>query len=171
MRLAAAFLVTLFIGAFILAGCGGAKHTIRTPKGSVTVTDEGEKRSITIDSKEGDVKAMASSEKRPVTEAELGVPLFAGATGEMTISYEGNESGKSKTMHLHLLTTSDAFDDVVAFYKSHLKDIKRQSVTRLPEGKIASFYLEDSGQQISIAINEDRENNVTQIHVIRAGGG
>ncbi|MEP0765669.1 MAG: hypothetical protein HRF45_03890 [Fimbriimonadia bacterium] len=170
MRFTAAFLVTLLVGTFILTGCGGSKRTVTTADGSVTVTEENKNGSVTIESKDGDSKATASTEKRPITEAELGVPVYPGATGEMTSTYEGSEEGKSQTMRQHLLTTPDSFDDVVAFYKSKLKDVKSQSVTTVPEGKIAFFHLEAPDGHVTITINEARDKKVTQVHVIKTTG-
>lgn len=168
VRLVAAFLVALLIGAFVLTGCGGSKRTVTTADGSVTVTEEG-KNGSSIESKGGDSKATASTEKPTVTEAELGIPVYPGATAEVTSTYEGSEGGKTQTMRQHLLTTPDSFDEVVAFYKSRLKDVESQSVTTVPDGQIAFFHVPapTPGGHVTVTINEDRDKKVTRIHVIR----
>ncbi|GMV38256.1 MAG: hypothetical protein AMXMBFR61_27640 [Fimbriimonadales bacterium] len=169
VRLVAAFLVALLIEAFVLTGCGGSKRTVTTADGSVTVTEEGKNGSITIESKDGDSKATASTEKPTVTEAELGIPVYPVATAEVTSTYEGSEGGRTQTMRQYLLTTPDSFDEVVAFYKSRLKDVESQSVTTVPDGQIAFFHVPapTPGGHVTVTINEDRDKKVTRIHVIR----
>jgi hypothetical protein len=118
--------------------------------------------------KEGTATVTTGAQK-PVTEAELGVPVYPGAIAEVTGKFEA-KSGSDQGVHEHsILYTKDDFDKVDAFYKSHLKNVKGTYTTSQGENKMTMFTVGSGKEQIMIHIISDRKKNRTMIQVIKTG--
>jgi hypothetical protein len=159
IAIAAIVLVALF------AGCSSSR-TVSTPGGDVTVTEKGgEAKTVEVTTGEG--KAVVTTEKKTVTEEELGVPVYPGATAEMTSSYEGMPGQEGMAQHT-MLVTSDPFDKVSAFYKANLKNVQSSMTHDMGEGTMSMFALKGAdGSEIAVNITSDKEKNVTHIQVVK----
>ncbi len=106
------------------------------------------------------------SSKPNISEAELGVPIYPGATqqeGTGSISFQGSDQ-KSGSFGGAAFTTTDAFEKVVDFYKQRLGS-KASVWETTDQGKrsaVLSVTLENSSRTIVI---EDQGNGVTKIAV------
>lgn len=155
--------------ALVAAGCA-RKHTVVTPGGNVTVTENGGKsKTVKVDT--GDGKATIEVEKKTITEKELGVAVYPGATAEMSGSYEG-APGQGEGMKQHMLTTPDDFDKVFEFYKSKLKNVQNTINQNTGDGKMGMFSAKAAdGSDLSVNITTDKEAKVTRIQVISVQKG
>jgi len=159
------FIVFVFIAvAVITAGCA-RKHTFVAPGGKVSVEEKGGKTK-TVEVQTGTGKATVQVDKKRITEAELGVPVYPGATVEVSGEYEGQ--GQSEMMHQNMLSTPDDFDKVFEFYKSHLKNVKNTMNQSTGDGMMAMFNLTAAdGAEITVHLTTDKEKNLTRIHVMK----
>jgi hypothetical protein len=160
-------LLFVFSIAIAVSGCSRSR-TFYTPGGKATVTDKnGKAQKVEIQSDKG--KTTASVEKKTVTEAELGVPVYPGAVQEFEGSYESNESGSNKATKQYLLTTPDDFEKVFEFYKSNLKNVKNSFNQSANDQKMAIFTLKGTDDSdISVTLTRGSSKDVTNIQVIRA---
>ena len=157
-------LIALITIVVIAAGCG-SKRTYVGPGGKVTVNQKGGAKTVEVQTDKG--KATIDTGKKTITEAELGVPVYPGATVEVSGNYEGTEAGKTGSMQQTMLTTSDDFDKVLEFYKSKLKNVKNQYSQTAGDTKMAMFSLAPGDSQISVHIVTDPKKNVTNIQVMK----
>ncbi len=157
----------MLISAIVLGSGCAKKQTYVGSDGKVTVSEKGgEAKTVEIES--GSAKSTVSLEKKTITEKELGVPVYPGATVEVSGNYEGSQEGKQESMQQTMLTSSDGFEKVFAFYKSNLKNVQSSFNQDTPGGKMAMFSVKSGDKgDISIHILTDKEKNVTQIQVIR----
>jgi len=121
----------------------GGKVTIRTPKGSVTV---------------GEVKK--------VSEAELGVPIYPGASQlEGGVSFEGDKGG----MHTYVFKTSDTVAQVTDFYKQRIGDQADKLVVS-EDGSLLTLK-DHGGSDYMIALGTDDSDEKTVITITRVRKG
>lgn len=165
MRALRLLILLLLAAAVLAAGCS-RKRTVVVPGGHATVTENGGGEGK-VEVKTDDGKATVEVEKKVVTEAELGVPVYPGSVADVSGSYEGS-AGQSETMKHHMLSTPDDFDKVFAFYKSKLKNVENTMNQTAGSEKVAVFALKpEGGLTTSVSITSDKENKVTRIQVIR----
>ena len=162
-RTIVAVIVLTGLAALVL-GCGRTQVTQSTPGGKVTVTKSatGKVEGMKVESKEGTYTSSVGSGKT-LTEAEVGAPVYPGATEAMAGSFAGNKMAGQPGFSQHILTTGDSFDKVAAFYKSHLKNIKSQNEFGAGAGKIAMFVI---GEGEMVQVTMDTKEKRTMIHVM-----
>jgi hypothetical protein len=148
-------------------GCGRSEKTITVPGGKMKVTQKsrhGKVATVEFETKGG--KAIVSNEKTTITEAELGAPVYPGATLQMSGKYEGSESSGTKKAEHYQLITKDSFDKVLAFYKPRLKDAKGSYVQSQGDQQMAMFQLGEK-DEMTMHIIADPKKNETLIQVIK----
>jgi len=162
MRLIVFMLIPVIMG----AGCG-KKRTYVTPGGTVHVEQKrGDDQTVQIDTGKG--TATFETGKKSITEAELGAPVYPGAVVESSGSFEDSGSGQNTTQHV--LTTSDGFDKVLAFYKSNLKNIKSSVTNTTADESMAMLGAKTAaGDEINVHITTDKEKKLTRILVMKVG--
>ncbi len=168
MRRSAVLVLVVLFALAVLAGCGRSKKTVyNSPDGKVTVTSEGSKENtVTTETKEGKVEVTAGQEKA-ITEAELGAPVYPGAKSNFEGKYESKKPGEAASVQQHILTTSDDFDKVVAFYKSKLKNVKNEQTMSTGDGKMAILQVGEDKDQMVVHITSNPKEKVTTIQVIK----
>lgn len=150
------FVLAVTAGAYLFAGCGGGKQD-EGFKYTVEQTGEGDKPGkIVVEGGEGGDATLETSETVP-TEQDLGVPIYPGSEyvpgsgqalkasrGEGQLFLTGAE-----------FTTSDAFEQVTAFYEEKLKQPPSQA-----EGTVADWIFKDEAGQIYLVTVEAIEGKV-----------
>ena len=124
-------------------------------------------RSITVDPSGGQVsistpggKVSVGTPQRPVTEAELGVPIYPGAKQQEGAMQITSEEG---SMHTYVFKTSDSPQQVMAFYRERL-GTEAASYVETPEGgMITSSKGKKEGFWITIGTDEG-ETVITIMH-------
>jgi hypothetical protein len=107
-----------------------------------------------------------------ITEEQLGVPIYPGAEpekdGTTSISMSGSSQG---WMGVATYRTSDAMDDVVAFYSEKLGGAVK-AVDESHSGKrSAVFQLESPKGWRMVTIAEEEQEKVTKIMIASVTGG
>lgn len=121
----------------------GGKVTVRTPTGAVTV-----------------------GEAPRVTEAQLGIPLYPGATQlEGGVSMEGEKSG----MHTYVFKTDDSVQQVSDFYKQRIGD-QADKLVISDEGSLITIK-NHAGSDYMIALGADDSDSKTVITITRIRKG
>ncbi len=156
------------ITGLLVTGCGKKEDnfSVSTPGGKVTVkTDGSGQGAMQIETKDGKAVVVTGQQGGTITEAQLGVPVYPGATVKATVSMQGAAGdGKGKTDVCTLLTP-DSFDKVAAFYKANLKNVKNSFVQGAGEQGIAMFTV---GADDAITVNlGPGENKGTAIQVAK----
>ncbi len=167
MRTISLIAIAAVIVVVLFAGCSRSR-TVVTPGGSMTVTDKG--GTTEVNTAAG--KATVNTEKKTITEAELGVPVYPGAIVEVTSSFEGSaaESGP-QGMNQTVLSSPDELDKVIAFYKSNLKNVTNSMVHEMDGSKMGMFTVKGAGTEtIQVNVVPDKEKKVTTIQVMRMKG-
>lgn len=90
--------------------------------------------------------AGASTGPGGSTEQQVGVPLYPGTKAEQ--AYAG----------VYKMTTTDSFDQVVAFYKKELPKATF-SQTTIPTGKGAAFVVDESSFHGNVSVEENLPAN------------
>ena len=165
MRKTAAALVALFLIAVLVGGCGRpAEQTVYDSKGGkVTATKTGPNAGkVEIETKEGKA-TIETNTTQTVTEAELGVPVYAGAVVKQSGTYESN----GEKVFTCSLATPDDFEKVVAFYKSNLSNAQNTVTSNTDEAKVASFVVGPTESSISLTIVWTKNEPTTMIQVVR----
>jgi hypothetical protein len=157
--------IVMAIAALVL-GCGRSQVVQSTPNGKVTVTKSatGKVEGMKVETKEGSATYTANSGKT-LTEAELGAPVYPGAKEMMAGNFESNKATSQPGFKQHILTTTDSFDKVAAFYKSNLKNVKNQSEFGTGPSKMAMFVVGEG--ELTVQVTADAKQNQTMIHVIK----
>lgn len=165
------FVAIMLLAAAALAGGCARKQTVVTPEGSVTVTEKpGGDKTIQLESETG--KARIQVEKKTITEAELGAPVYPGATVEISGSYQHSGEGQPEKAQQHILTTPDEFGKVLAFYKSKLKHVKGAIDQTMGDGRMAMFTAGSAdGSNLHVQITTDNDKKVTRIQIIKVEKG
>ena len=105
-------------------------------------------------------KVTVGAPQRPVTEAELGVPLYPGAKQQEGALQIAGEEG---SMHTYVFKTSDSQQQVMAFYRERL-GTEAASYVETPEGgMITSSKGKKEGFWITIGQDEG-ETVITIMH-------
>jgi len=125
----------------------------------------GEAKTMEFNGKEG--KATVDVGKKTVTEAEVGVPVYPGATAELTGNYAA--TGQQESVQHTMLTTPDSFDKVAAFYKANLKNVGASTVQDMGgNGKVAMFQVKGAdGSEIAVNIIADKDKEATKIQIVK----
>lgn len=157
-------LVVCLIVSLVLIGCGRKEErTLSTPDGKVKVTTDGSGKGgrVEIETREG--KTVITGEQGgTVSEAELGIPVYPGATLKASTKTQGQERGE-----VYHLTTADSWDKVMAFYKSKLKNVKNTFTQNAGPQNIANFSV---GEDPAIIVNVVGETGKeTSIQVMKTG--
>lgn len=164
MHKTAAALVALFLIAVLVGGCGRPEGTVYVSKGGkVTATKTGPNAGrVEIETKEGKA-TIETNTTQTVTEAELGVPVYAGAVVKQSGTIESN----SEKVFTCSLATTDDFEKVVAFYKSNLSNAQNTVTSNTGEAKVASFVVGSTEASISLTIMWTKKEPTTMIQVVR----
>ena len=105
---------------------------------------------------------------KPVTEAELGVPVYPGAT--VMLSGRFGEVQHGKDDRDHALMVEEGYDKVYAFYRSRLKNVQSVYRTTSRRGsKSAAFMVRAGKGQIMVLIDTSPSGRCTTITVTRIG--
>jgi len=157
--------------AMLFCGCAKKERSYVVPGGKAKVKTEkslgGEKTTVEVQTKEGKATYTAG-EKKSVSEAELGVPVYPGAKVQMSGQYEGPQTGSEGKVSQYQLTTDASFEDVVKFYKSRLKDVKGSYTHAQGDQKMAMFSVGEKAKR-TVHIIADAEKKQTIIQVIKQG--
>jgi hypothetical protein len=164
------------IVAFSLILCSGcsrekASEVYSTPQGKVTVSKQadGQPRQVTVQGKDGATSLTIGGQADP---AELGVPFYPSTEQEGGASWSmtGGQQGKEGSVTSAMLSSKDALDQVLAFYKEKLADRSPEIYEMtMPTGKMASMIMEnDETTTTSIIMTEDREQGVTRIQITKS---
>lgn len=160
-------IVALALAAAICtSGCGKRQQTYVTPGGNVTVKTGGGQQTTEYQTKEGTAK-VTTGQKGPITEAELGVPVYPGATVETTVQAQGMPSAGGKSVEVHNLSTTDSFDKVAEFYKSKLKKAQSNIVQGQGGQNMAMFTMEQGKTSIMVHVMADKDAGKTTINVTK----
>lgn len=170
MRRAIALAAAAGLAVAMLAGCGKSEKTVYSGRdGKVTVKKDrlgGKEQTVNVQTEEG-TATVTTGEKKTITEAELGAPVYPGAKVEVTGKYESGKSGGDESIEQHILYTPDSFDKVVAFYKANLKNIKGEQNMSSGDTKLAMFTIGEDKNQMMVQINWDASEKRTMIHVMK----
>ncbi len=159
--------------ALALMGCGKSEKTVyKGPGGRVSVEKKaggGEAQTTNVETKEGKA-SVTTGENRTITEAELGAPVYPGAKVEMEADYQGNKSAGAESVQQHMLTTTDDFDKVVAYYKSHLKNVSGEQNMSQGDTKMSMFAIGKKDEaEMMVQVVWDAKKKQTTIHVMKQG--
>jgi len=162
----------LVLAVVLIAGCGRTGRTYRTPGGSVTVKTEkspgGDKGTVEVKTEEGSA-TMTTDTKETISEAELGVPVYPGATVRASGKYEGkNGASGTAAVENYTLMTGDSFEQVNAFYKSHLKNVRTSFGGSQAGGQTAMFAVGPDDAPITISISRGKDDKETTIGVMKS---
>lgn len=108
------------------AGCGGSKSPGTSPETSTSPN----------------TGPSTGSSPGGVTQQQIGVPVYPGTRPEQTFA------------GIYQMTTTDSFDQVVAFYKKELPKATFSEIT-IPTGKGASLVVDESGFHGNVSVEEN----------------
>ncbi len=158
----------LVIAGLVMTGCGKKEDnfSVSTPGGKVTVkTDGSAQGAMQIETKDGKAIVVTGQSGGTITEAQLGVPVYPGATVKATVSMQGAAGSDKGRTDVCTLLTPDSFDKVATFYKANLKNVKTSFVQGAGEQGIAMFTI---GADDTITVNlGPGENKGTAIQVAK----
>lgn len=119
-----------------LTGCS-AKKTVYSSNGS-TVTTENNNKTVTVQSSGGTLTMGQNA----VDLSKMNLPVYPGATqSEGGYSYNGSSGGGQMAS----LTTSDGFQKVYGWYKSHLPAGSQKMMTTSGDSSVAEFVIAQAG--------------------------
>lgn len=162
--------VCLVIG-LVLFGCGKKEETrtISTPDGKMKITADssGQGGKMEIETKDGKSMVVTGERGGTVTEAQLGVPLYPGATLKASTKVEGSGAGGGAS-EAYTLRTSDHWEKVAAFYKSNLKNVKESFTQGSGDKGMAMFSIGDQGDMnVSVIANDQNETIIQVVKKLR----
>jgi hypothetical protein len=155
----------LLITGLLISGCGKDKDsfTASTPGGSVTVNTDGSGQgNVQIETKDGKV-VVTGQQGGTVTEAELGIPVYPGATVKGSSKMEGAATGNQGVLEMYTLATPDSLEKVAAFYKSNLKNVKNSFVQGSGDQGMAMFSIGDDGAITVNIVSDKNKETVIQV--------
>ena len=130
-------IVVAALAAVSLCACTGHSRTIVTSQGPVTETQSGSgsNSTVTIQTNQGTGTYGANA----VNPAELGLPIYPGASQSNTAGYAAtSKEGSGKVV---MMTTNDSFDKVYAWYSAHMPAGSQQMHMTAQSGSIAAFAI------------------------------
>jgi hypothetical protein len=160
-----AVIVVLAVGS-VVAGFFFLRRAV-TDRIQVEETAGGQKVSVNLP---GGKVSLAANEE--ITEEKLGVPIYPGAkaekgAGSLTIS--GADEKSAGSFSGATFTTTDSFDEVVAFYKDKLSD-KVNVVESTNDGKRVCVLTVSSDRGWKNITIEDQESDGAKIVVASVTG-
>jgi len=109
-----------------------------------------------------------ASSNQPVSESDLGVPLYPNAAVDQNQSF-GFQGNSQSDQHVKTasasLTTTDSVDQVKSFYKEKLGDSARIAEHKSPGGKLVDILAIRDDKQVRIQI-APQANGIGSIIVI-----
>ena len=165
-------LITLVVLLFLIGGTVvGLTFFLRSKLANIVSVKEGQggQSEVAINAPGGQIKVTAGS---AVTEEQLGVPIYPGATvgsdgGSVTFAGEGAKG--HGWFGASVFRTQDDMDEVVTFYKEKLGDQAKTLDSTADGTRTVVFTLEtDKGWRMVTISNE--EAKVTKIAIASAGG-
>ena len=165
MKKTTGILAVLFLLGALFAGCGRSEQTYVTEEGKVTVRKGASPTgggTVEIETEEGKA-TMTTDTKKTITAAELGAPVYPGATVEATTRYE-TPQGKTEST---VLVTPDSFEKVEAFYKSNLKNPRNTYSVTHEDTKTAMFMMGADDAPLTVTITATQGENKTNIAVMK----
>ena len=170
-------LIPFALLAAFLAGCGGPTQTVTDSEGNkATISQDGAK--MTFEGKDGEKVDVVSKDGKTtwksnegatmesggtMTEAELGLPLYPGGkTQEGSSTKVDTPQGSVRTV---ILTTSDAPDKVVEFYKPKIKEPNTYTGTN--DGNINTMLNGklESGETVLISATREKGSSETTVSI------
>lgn len=160
-------IVVLLLTIFLLlgAGCGGKKVTVKTEEGKVEVSEKSGE--VKVKTKEGE--ATYSQEK--ITEEDLGVPIYPGAS----LVKEGSTSVRTKTEEgegvfmAASFVTGDSIEEVTEWYRSKLSGKQNfMDLSSTVGGKKSGMFMFQEGgtaKTVTISAGEDEQKGKTLIAI------
>ena len=162
--------LVLSVSIIFMVGCSKTQRTYKTNNGTVTVTTKNtpgpNKGTVEIKTKDG-TASMTTEAGKAVTESELGVPVYPGATAENTAKYEGQNGSGMQSIQQFILTTPDSFEKVEAFYKTNLKNVQSNFSQNQGDTKTAVFVTGTEKASVSVTIGSEKDQKQTTIHVMK----
>lgn len=158
MRVISALCLAVLICA--LSGCSGHKQTIVTKEGGATVETNQSNDTTTITT----TKGTAVVGKNAVDLSKLDVPVYPGASSDSGgLSVQSKEGNQQMAM----LTTSDSFDKVYDWYKSHMPAGSEKLHMTSGGSSVAQFAVGSESEQHykSVMITESTGKTAIQIVV------
>lgn len=166
MRKLLVFGIIIAVAVLMFSGC--SKRTVVTPDGRATVTaNDNGGGTVEVETDEGKA-TVTTGEDVKITEAELGVPMYPGATAQASGKFEGQGDKGGQSFEQYTLMTGDSVDKVKAFYKSNLKNVQNTIEQDTPDGKVTMFMLESGGKVITVNISSNTQDKKTMIMVSKA---
>jgi len=154
MRVISAVILALLVCA--LTGCSGHKQTIITKEGAATVETNQTNDTTTITTNRG----TAVVGKNAVDLSKLDVPVYPGASSESGgLSVQSNEGNQQIAM----LTTSDSFDKVYAWYKGQMPAGSGQMQMSSANSSVASFVIGKQGDKTAKTVTITADKDKTSI--------
>lgn len=114
---------------------------------------------VTLSTKDGTITTGAAA---TVSEADLGVPIYPGATRREGGVQINSRNGSMVTV---VFSTADPMDKVVDFYRDKVG--ANASVMQSPTGAVISSG-DNNKQGVMITVGKDGNNGATSITIIRA---
>lgn len=135
----------------------GSKTTLETEKGKVEVTGDGKEGTWTMTDEKGNRSTVTTGQN--VDLDKLGVDLYAGATVNKDKGGMSSVDTPDGKMTTAILTTSDAPEKVLEFYKGKLKDSKSlgSGDAGLVTGKNAA------GNDVQVTVSRDKDGKETTL--------
>jgi hypothetical protein len=164
--IAAGVLSLGLVGLLLVGGCGREESaTYSSPEGEVTVTskEQGGREVVTVESGGGSLTVFSGPQS--ISEAELGVPLYPGAQLFSSAQMEQGGAEAAGAIASYSLTSGDGFDEVVAFYRANLKDVRQSMDQNLGGQKMAFFLVGKENQLKSVQVMSDLVEGKTAIQV------
>jgi hypothetical protein len=129
----------------VLVACGAHKTTVTTSSGDATVTQDQNGQSTTVQTKEGTVTVGKSLDP-----AALGAPVYPGANTNdaSTVSVTGASAGS-----MAAFKTTDDFDKVYDFYKSHMPDGSEKMKMASGGTSVAEFQASGADGETAVQIS------------------
>ncbi len=182
MRIIWVLLLCAAMIAGMATGCG-RKQTVQTPGGEVTVRERAGKTEVTFEGEEGEGKlefkggemsgtltteegTVAFGTEAKITEEELGLPFYPGATTGQTIASSATgEEGPSFTQAY--FTTPDSVDKVKAFYEDKAAGVRTAMDMSSDGSRMVQMVLEGEDVQRVIMISRQKPEDETHIILSR----
>jgi len=186
MRSILALVVCAALIGAIMAGCG-RKQTVQTPGGEVTVKDGPGKTEVTFEGEEGEGKVEIKGDEMSgtitteegtvqfgaaaqVSEDDLGMPIYPGAETQHTGKFSQQDEEEGKLVRASF-TTPESADKVKAFYQEKVAGARVAMDISSADSRMVQMVVEEEGLQKSIIITRAKDDDETQITLMRVEEG